>query len=221
MNEYLKELSKMALFKGISEENLSGMMECLGYGIRKYSKGAYIFLEDEEVKHICIVLEGKVDMVKEDIWGNETTFMRIRKSEVFGESFACGTNTKALITFRVAADAVIMFMPYHRVMHSCSMTCRFHHRLIENMVSIISEKNQELMRKLDIISKRTLREKILAFLSMQAQVTDSQSFEIDMGRIELADYLCTDRSALTRELNNMRNEGIIDFNKNRFTIRRN
>ena len=218
MKEYMNELAEMDLFRGISEENLAGMMDCLGYGIKKYRKGEFIILEDDDVKNICIVIEGKVDMVKEDIWGNETTFMRIRKNEVFGESFACSTKTKALITFRVAADAVIMFLPYHRVMHSCSMTCRFHHRLIENMVSIISDKNQELMKKLDIISKRTLREKILAFLSMQAQITGSQSFEIDMGRIELADYLCTDRSALTRELNNMRNEGLIEFERNSFTI---
>ena len=104
-------------------------------------------------------------------------------------------------------------------MHTCTNACTFHHRLIENMVQLIADKNLELMKKTEVVTKKTLREKVLAYLSQQAQQTGSEYFEIPLGRIELAEYLCADRSALTRELNTMKAEGILDFDKNMFRLK--
>ena len=86
------------------------------------------------------------------------------------------------------------------------------------MVRLISAKNVTLIQKIEVISKKTLREKILAYLSIQAQVQGTRYFEIPLGRVELADYLCADRSALTRELSSMKADGLIDFDKNVFRI---
>ncbi|MBR2008655.1 MAG: winged helix-turn-helix domain-containing protein, partial [Peptococcaceae bacterium] len=96
----------------------------------------------------------------------------------------------------------------------------FHHRLIENLVQLIADKNLALMKKVEVVTKKTLREKILAYLSQQAQLQSSEYFEIPLGRLELAEYLCADRSALTRELNAMRLDGIIDYDKNVFRLLR-
>ena len=122
------------------------------------------------------------------------------------------------MTFLVSEDARILFLPFDRVMHSCTMACRFHHKLVENMVRIIADKNRDLMRKVDIVSKRTIREKLLTYLSIQAQAQGSRYFEIPFGRVELAEYLCVDRSALTRELTKMKADGLIDYDKNCFRI---
>ncbi|MDO4649334.1 MAG: helix-turn-helix domain-containing protein, partial [Eubacteriales bacterium] len=105
-----------------------------------------------------------------------------------------------------------------RVMHTCSNACVFHHQLIENMVIQIAEKNRELMEKVEVIAQKNLRQKILAYLSQQSQKQKSRYFEIPLGRVELADFLCADRSALTRELTEMKKEGLIDFDKNMFTL---
>ena len=86
------------------------------------------------------------------------------------------------------------------------------------MVHIIADKNRDLIRKIEVISKRTIREKLLAYLSAQAQNQNSRYFEIPLGRTELAEYLCVDRSALTRELVRMRDDGLIDYDKNCFRI---
>ena len=86
------------------------------------------------------------------------------------------------------------------------------------MVFIIAEKNKELMLKVEVVSKKTLREKIMAYLSIHAAKQWTEYFEVPLGRVELADYLCADRSALTRELTNMQNEGIIDFDRNTFRL---
>ena len=206
------------LFYGIKPDEMNAMLGCIGYHIGTFKKGEIVVFEGDNLKHIGIIISGAVDMVKEDLWGNKTMLVRMRKDELFGETFACGSDNLSVVTFMVSEDAKILFMPFDRVMHSCTMACQFHHRLIENMVKIIADKNRDLMRKVDVVSKRTIREKLLAYLSIQAQVQNSRYFEIPLGRVELAEYLCVDRSALTRELAKMKEDGLIDYDKNCFRI---
>ncbi len=206
------------LFSGIKTEDLKAMLGCIGYHIGTFKKGDIVAFEEENIRHIGILLSGAVDMVKEDLWGNKTMLVRMRKDELFGETFACGEDNLSVVTFVVSEDTKILFMPFDRVMHSCTMACVFHHRLIENMVHIIANKNRDLMRKVEVVSKRTIREKLLAYLSIQAQIQERRYFEIPLGRVELAEYLCVDRSALTRELVKMKEDGLIDYDKNCFRI---
>ena len=206
------------LFDGIQSSDMKPMLHCIGYRLSHFSKGEIIAFEGENLKHIGIVLSGSVDMVKEDLWGNKTMLVRMRQNEMFGETFACGEDNLSVVTFMVSEDVKILFLPFSRVMHSCTMACAFHHRLIENMVRLIANKNRELMRKVEVVSKRTIREKLLTYLSIQAQIQDSRYIEIPLGRVELAEYLCVDRSALTRELAKMKEEGLIDYDKNSFRI---
>ena len=206
------------LFEGIQPDDLNTMLGCIGYHIGTFRKGETLALEDENIKHIGILLSGVVDMIKEDFWGNKTLLVRMHKDELFGETFACGTDTRSIVSFVVSEDAEILFIPFNKVMHTCSMTCVFHHRLIENMIRIIANKSRDLMHKVDVISKKTLREKILTYLSLQVQTSSSHYFEIPLGRVELAEYMCADRSALTRELAKMKADGVIDYDKNCFRI---
>ena len=207
------------LFYGIQPEDRKAMLGCIGYHIGTFKKGDIVAFEEENIKHIGILLSGAVDMIKEDLWGNKTMLVRMRKDELFGETFACGSDNLSVVTFMVSEDAKILFLPFDRVMHSCTMACQFHHRLIENMVHIIVDKNRDLMRKVEVVSKRTIREKLLAYLSIQAQIQESRYFEIPLGRVELAEYLCVDRSALTRELAKMKEDGLIDYDRNCFRMR--
>ena len=200
------------------KENLPVMLGCIGYHLRSYSKGDSVSLEDETIDHVGIVLSGAVDMIKEDVWGNRTLLIRLHEHELFGETFTCSDQVRSVVTFLASENAEILFLPFRKVMHTCSSACIFHHQLIENMVRLIADKNLTLIRKIEVISKKTLREKILAYLSIQSQIHDTRYFEIPLGRIELADYLCADRSALTRELSSMKKDGLIDFDKNMFRI---
>ena len=217
MEHILREVHS-PLFSGIQPEELDAMLGCIGYHIGRFRRGEIVAFEAEHIRHIGIVMSGSVDMIKEDLWGNKTMLVRMHRDELFGETFACGSDKLSVVTFLVSEDAKILFIPFDRVMHSCTMACRFHHRLIENMVSIIANKNRDLMRKVEVVSKRTIREKILAYLSIQAQTQDSRYFEIPLGRVELAEYLCVDRSALTRELAKMKADGLIDYDRNCFRI---
>lgn len=217
MREMLRDI-KSPLFEGINPQEREAVLGCIGYHVGSFRKGDIAAFGEENIRHIGIILSGTVDMIQEDLWGNRGLLLRMGKDEMFGETFACGSDNVSIVTFQVSEEGEILFLPFDRVMRSCSMACQFHHRLIENMVRLIAGKNRDLMRKVEVVSKRTIREKLLAYLSIQAQTQKSRYFEIPLGRVELAEYLCVDRSALTRELGKMKAEGLIDYDRNCFRI---
>ena len=206
------------LFMGIDPSDMEGMLGCIGYHVKAYQKGEIIAFEEENIDHVGVVLSGSVDMLKEDVWGNRTMLVRSYPQDIFGETFACGEDSLSTVTFAAAENCRVLFLSFCRVMHTCTHACQFHQRLIENMVRLIARKNRELMRKVEVVVKKTLREKILAYLSIQSQAQGSRKFEIPLGRVEWAEYLNADRSALTRELAKMKEEGIIGYQKNTFEI---
>lgn len=214
----INEIKKSGIFQGISKDDLKCLISCIGIQIRKYKKGEFISIESDEVKWINVVISGTVYMIKEDIWGNETLLAVIKDSQIFGETFASSENPVSSVTFCAARETDVLLIPFHRIMHTCTTACVFHHRVIENMVLLISEKNKLLMEKLEIISQKSLRKKLLLFLSIQSRVQGCREFTVDMGRSELANYLCVDRSALSRELSAMKHDGIIDYRKNSFKL---
>lgn len=218
MKDNLMELTDMPIFYGIKKKDLPAMLQCLGSHQKQYKKNEMIFLESCDIRSIGIILSGTVHMIKEDIEGSKTLMVCMKAGELFGETFSCGTQTDAKVSFLAATACSILFLPFYKVIHSCKLTCTFHHRLIENMVGLISNKNIQLIEKIEIISKKTLREKIICYLHIQEDHLQKREFEIPLGRLELADYLCADRSALTRELNAMQKEGLIRYHGNRFVM---
>lgn len=216
--DYIPILKKMSMFEHINSNDMESVLHCLGGYIRDCKKEQYIILCEDNVDAVGIILEGSVHMVREDSWGNRTLLVAVEKGELFGESFSCNADQNATVSFIAAVDSKILFLPFRHIMHSCSKACRFHHQLIENMVTIMASKNVSLMDKVDILSKKTLREKIATFLMHESGKQGSNYFDIPFGRVQLAEYLCADRSALTRELNAMRDEGLIEFEKKSFHI---
>ena len=218
MKSYVPLLESSPLFLGIKSENIETLLTCLGCHVRFYPKGVYIYLESESIKCAGIVLSGTVQTIKEDLLGGKTILAVMRAGDFFGETFACGATITTTVTYVATADCQILFLPFHKLIHICKLSCVFHHRLIENLVQLLAAKNVQLIEKVDIVSKKTLREKITAYLSLQAEQQKNKYIEIPLGRQELADYLCADRSALTRELSNMQADGLIEFDKNTFRL---
>ena len=214
-----KQLLSHPIFEGIREEELPVMLSCLGSFEKKYQKHEIILLESNEIRSVGLILSGAVHMVKEDSRGGGTLLLAMREGGLFGESFSCGSHPDARVSFVAAAPCTVLFLPYDKIIHSCKMRCAFHHRMIENMVRLICEKNIQLMEKVEVTSQKTLRDKILTYLRIQADRQGADRFEIPLKRTELAEYLCADRSALTRELARMKAEGLISYNKNTFYLK--
>lgn len=218
MIRYLQDIKEAPLFRQVREEELEPVLSCLGGHVRTYEKGEYISLAYEEVKNVGLILKGKVQMVQEDVWGRKTLLMFINKDELFGETFICSDYILPTVSFYASTNVEVLFLPIHRVMNTCTNACVFHHRITENLVRMIANKNEYLIEKIEILSQKTLKDKISVYLSIEARRSQSEYFELPIGRVELAEYLCADRSALTRELNVMKSEGLIDFEKNTFRI---
>ncbi|MEN6462488.1 MAG: Crp/Fnr family transcriptional regulator [Syntrophomonas sp.] len=213
-------LENVKLFDNISTDDLSAMLNCLGVKNKRYEKRSIIMLAEDNADHVGVVLRGAVLIVKEDFVGNRSIVDRIGQYDMFGEAFACAGIQKSPVTVVAAENCEIMWIQFRRIINTCSTSCIFHSKLIENMMKLLALKNLQMNQKLEITSKRNLRDKLTTYLFMQAKEAKSFDFTIPLSRSELADYLYVDRSALSRELGNMRDEGIIEFNKNHFCISR-
>ena len=216
MQKYIPLLKKVTLFENIEDSDMLAMLKCLGARIHFYKKGEIPLMAGDTVSSVGIVLSGQV--VREDIDGNQMIVTELRECDLFGETFACIETKYCPVTVEAITDCNIMWIDYHRVITSCPSACGFHTRLIGNMLRLIAFKNLRLNRRLEILAKRSIRERLLAYLELQAEDAGSRSFSIPFDRNKLADYLCTDRSAMSRELGKMRDEGILEFEKNRFTL---
>ncbi|MCR5666419.1 MAG: Crp/Fnr family transcriptional regulator [Eubacterium sp.] len=216
----MKIYDKIDLFQNIERENLTTMLHCLGETVRSYKKGEIIIMDQEHVEHVGIVLKGSVHMIKEDLWGEKTLLAYMAAGDLFGETFAIQKSTRSYVTFVAASNCEVMFLSLYHVLHPCPNGCAFHLQITENLYNLIGLKNIQLMEKIEVVSKTSLRDKILAYLSLQAQKQQSRYIDIPLNRSEMAEYLHANRSAMTRELAAMQEEGLIDFDKNTFILKK-
>ncbi len=206
------------LFEGIKPEEVSQLLSCLGSRVKKFKKGATVIAQGSPVDSLGIVVSGHVQVSRNDYDGNRIIMADFGPSQVFAESFVCAGVTRSPVIVLASEDASVLFLPFRHLMTSCESACSFHHRLIMNLVGLLARKNLYLNTKLDIASRRTIREKVMAYLDAESRGARSREFEIPFSRSELADFLSVDRSALSRELGAMRDDGLISFVKSRFCV---
>ena len=218
MEKYLPILKKSKLFSDVSEEEIKSMLTCLDARLDTFPKGSYVLHQGEILHHIAIVAEGSLLIQNDDFWGNRSIINHIGIGEIFGEAYAAPTSGALLNDVIAASNSSIIFFDIHRILTTCSSSCRFHTRVIQNLFYALSEKNRGLVQKLGHMSQRSTREKLLSYLSEQAKKQHSSQFEIPFNRQQLADFLSVDRSAMSNELSKLRAEGILTTKKNTFHL---
>ena len=218
MENYLEILKTVELFKGIEESDLRSLLSCLGTKKINFKKGQTVFFSGQSADRFGIVLAGQVQIVQDDYYGNRSILSQIGAGNLFGESFACATVKALPVSVITAAESELLLIDYGKLAIPCAKACTFHSKLIQNMLRIVSMKNIALTQKIEFTSKRTTREKLLAYLSAEANKAKSNDFSIPFNRQELADYLSVERSAMSAELSKLRNDKVILFQKNHFTL---
>ncbi len=216
MKKIFEAVKSNVLFAGIAFSDFERMFGCLSARTACYKKGEVILLSGDTVSFVGLVLSGSVQVIREDIDGNITILTELSASDTFGEVFACAGIDHSPVTVQAVGDCEVLFIDYKKIITSCSSACPFHAKLTENMLRLIAKKNLMLNQKIEILSKRTTREKLLCFFDTQRGI--AKKFTIPYNREELARYLCVDRSAMSNELCKMRDDGLIRFNKNEFEI---
>ena len=162
-------------------------------------------------------MEGTVQMIKEDIWGEKSIIANLGVGSVFAENFLGKLGDRSNVSYFAASDSEVLMLPLGKVLFE-SGNSEASRRLMCNIVSILADNNTRLIEKTEILCKKTLRSKILAYLEQEAKYNNSNKFTIPFNRTDLANYLDADRSALTRELAKMRTDGLINFDKNTFEL---
>ena len=218
MKKYLEILKKCPLFEKIEDEKLTVMLNCLGAKVISFDKKYTVFAEGASAKYIGIVLSGSVQVLQVDYYGNRSILSQIFPSEIFAEAFACAEVDSIPVSVVANEPSEIMLIDCSHILHTCSNNCGFHQQLIFNLMKDLAKKTIMFHQRIEITSKRTTREKILAYLMLRAKQTGSDSFDIPFDRQELADYIEVDRSGLSAEISKMRREGIIECHKNHFTL---
>lgn len=218
MDFNINVLSKVSLFDGIKESEISFLLGCLSVRKKFVERNGIIFNEGDFISEIGIVLSGSIKVQNVDYFGNTNIITTIQEFESFGEVLQCSGNNISLVSTIAIEDSEIMFIDFNKIINKCSLNCNFHQKIIENLIKNLANKNLLLKQKIDLLSKRDLKNKVLSFLTEQATKYKSNEFEISYDRQALADYLFVDRSALSRVLSDLKKEGKIEYNKNRFKI---
>ncbi len=218
MKKYLEVLKNCPLFKNISEDNLLTMLSCLGAKTETFDKKYTIMAEGNPAKYIGIVLSGSAQIIQVDYYGNRSILSSLEPSQVFAEAFAAAEVKSIPVSIIANEPSEIMLIDCSHIMHTCSNNCGFHNQLIFNLMQDIAAKTILFHQKIEIISKRSTREKLLTYLSFYSKKTGSGSFDIPYDRQELADYLEVDRSGLSAEISKLRSEGLINSYKKHFEL---
>ena len=216
MEKIFETAKRSPLWEGIAHDDFERALNCLSAKTAGYKKDDVIMLSGDIANFVGLVLAGGVQIIKEDMDGKTTIITELGVPELFGETFACAEITRSPVTVLAKEDTEILLLDYKKIIMSCTSACIFHAKLIENMLKIISHKNLMLNQKIEILSKRTTREKLLAFFETQRGT--AKKFTISYNREELAQYLGVDRSAMSSELCRMRDDGLIKFHKSTFEI---
>ncbi len=219
MKKYFAVLRSCPLFRGIAEEDLTAMLGCLGANAARFVKGETILSEGEPVRSIGIVLSGSAQVIQVDYFGNRSIVANLEPSELFAESFACaGVKEMPVQVVAKEEDTAVLWIDPLRITRPCGRDCGFHRTIIDNLLNITATKNLVFQQKVSILSKRTTRDKLMAYLMLQAKKNRKSSFSIPFDRQELADYLGVDRSGLSAEISKLRREGVLRCRRNHFEL---
>ncbi|NLT18187.1 MAG: Nitrogen fixation regulation protein FixK [Firmicutes bacterium ADurb.Bin080] len=220
MKNLPEALALSPLFEGITEKDILPLLSCLTFKEREFSPGETILAEGERVDSVGLVISGGAHISMNDFWGNRSIVADLGPGDIFGEVYALsgGTNLSGVEVVAYQSSE-ILFLNFKRMITVCSSACDFHNRLISNLLKIVGEKNLMITEKMRCLTKRSTREKLLSYFSLESKKQGKNQISIPFNRQELADYLSVDRSAMSAELSRMKEEGIIDYRKNSFVLK--
>ena len=203
------------LFQDLSEAELDTLAAARHLRTRQFAKHEVIFRAGSCVREIGIVLRGSVHIENLDLWGTKSILSSVGAGQAFAETYAlCGD--VMMVDAVAAEECEVLFVNISAFSGGAPGTV--HEKLLRNLLTVSMRKNLSLSQRIFCTTPKTVRGRLLTYFSAQAARSGSLQFEIPFNRQQLADYLNLDRSALSKELCKMRDEGLLTFEKNRFAL---
>ncbi len=204
-----RKYAETSLFDGVTDEEYAAMMTCFKAVVKPYRKGEEVPMPQGRVG---VVQEGKISLIKIDVNGVRTIFEQLGPGGVFGDALGFSW-ADACLYLLADEDCSVLYIDYEHIVKRCPNACTHHSTVVANLVRLMSEKTQALSEHLEILSRRTIREKLTAYFSLLAAKNKSSYFSLPFSQTSLADYVCVDRSAMVRELKRMHEEGIVEIER--------
>lgn len=193
------------------------MANCKNYQKRSFKKNQTITTYIQKRNQICILLSGEADLVRYELNGDKTIIEHFTKNDLFGEAlYIVTTNNELYVEAKKACE--VLFFNYNYINQKCRSNCKFHQTLTENFSKLILDKVMDLNTRVEILSKRSIREKLHSYFNILSTRNLSRSFTLPFSLTDLADYLSVDRSAMMREIKALKDEGFLEKNGNKITL---
>ena len=218
MEKYFDILDTCPLFDQVGRENYEKMLRCFGARCVSVKKGNPVFHEGQTVRYVGIVLTGAIQTVQEDYLGNRSILSMAGPGQLFCEGFACAQVDALPVSIIAASDSQVMLIDCQHIMTMCHNACAFHNQMIRNLLVSVAQNNLLLSQKIEILSKRTTREKVMAYLLSEAKLQGSDDFTIPYDRQELADFLGVERSAMSTVIGKVKSDGFIEVDRRHFRL---
>ena len=219
IEKYLPLLRTTRLFTDIADEDIADVFTTLQGKIKEYKGDSMIYTCGDKLKNLYLLLDGDMFLVRDDAWGNSNILMKIEPGQCFGISHTLSDDVAVTYNAITKRGCTVMLMDKQIIVTPFGEKYNVQEQLIKNIINILVNRNMYLSLKIDHLSQRKTRDKIISYLSFESQKQKSMDFNIPYSRRQLAEYLCVDRSALSNELCKLRDEGLIEFERSHFILK--
>lgn len=206
----------MNAFLGISDDEKVQMLRCFNSNIRFFNKGVTIMSNLSNTEILCIFQSGRANVIKSDYNGNISIIVTLQSGDIFESNMI--TDRSGELSIVAAEKCEVIFIDYTKAINRCAKNCPYHNKFIDNILQIMMYKLNQNYERIQLLTKKTIREKLLDYFKMTSRKKNSKSFKLDMSLSDLADYLSTDRSALMRELKHLKEDKVIDVDGKIFKL---
>nr|WP_294682625.1 Crp/Fnr family transcriptional regulator [uncultured Anaerotignum sp.] len=213
----MENLLKNELFSHVTTEELEKMIPCFQMKRHSFTEKEIIPTTQGEKNYICLLLSGTVSVNRISMDGSLDLLEYLEETGVFGAAFAFANQEDAFVTI-CEKDCTVLFIEKHHISKRCENACPHHTQVAENMLRLMGNKVVSLTEKVDILSHRSIRGKLMSYFRIQSTKAGALSFPLPFSLLKLANYLCIDRSAMMREIKKMKEEGLITIEGKTVTL---
>ncbi len=212
------DICRSRLFSGITKPEYEAMLSCFETYEKTYPAGATIHSFGQQTRSVGILQSGKAVLLRLDINGGRTVLEQLEEGSLFGEVLAFSGAQQEDISVVCTQQCNVLFIDYEHILKRCPKACAHHSTLVQNMLELISQKTMLLSQRVEILSCRSIRERLLHYFSLCSHQQGTKSFTLPFSMSALADYICADRSAMTREMSRLKKTGVLAADGRKITL---
>lgn len=214
----MQDLPTFAVQAGFTPTEWAEALACWQARSQKAKAGETLFAAGDEVRCIYVVLSGTVHLVVDDYWGNRSILSVVTAGHIFGAAYAFGDVDCYPMSAVAVGDVTVAAIPLSAYFAAADGRPDLYEKAQKGFLSALANRSVGLIHTIEQVKQRTLRQKILAYLSYQSRLAGKNTFEVPLSRQQMADYLAADRAALCRELSALAAEGVLSYRKRSFTL---